>query len=502
MSKNGSLRRTLLLAFILVIILLSAINLYTLQFLYRYHKDTEKLLDTLFQTTTLSTMLGENHQRITNAINYRDTGLIDEFIKEIELTTAYVANVDKAMLMYAYESGDMNSYYKFLDIQKSVLAYRDKGLVLTRQYLSEQVARAQLYDALYELKNLKDFVADLQNELLFRQSLFIQTFYEKSRGLIVQGVFALIIVTITVLALCFYFSLVISRRISLPIHELGQAAIAIGRGEHESVRIPHGTNNEIALLAKSFNAMSQQLKTRQDIERKLQENEMRNLQMENMLRSSEMKLLQSRIHPHFLFNTLHMVATLTQIEEAPQAEQIIVSLSNLLRYILKNVDQKTLLNEELSVITDYMNIQIARFGNKITYKLKVEPGIEHTPLPALSIQPFVENSIIHGLEPKKGKGTLSISCSRIQSDSNEMLKITISDNGIGMSPTMLQEIQDVNRSLQEGTHLGIANTVRRLELVSKESRVFIESTLGEGTTVQIVVPIEDTVESETRSLYC
>jgi sensor histidine kinase YesM len=468
---NGSLRRTLLFAFILIISLLSAINFYSLQFMYSNHRETEKLLDTIFHTTTLSTMLGSNHQLLTNAINYRDGDLISRFTGDIEETVAYIINLDRSMLQFARDAEDMNAYYEFINIQKSVLVYREKSLVLTRQFLGERGSRVQLYDALYELKNLKETVSDLQNDLLFRQSVYIQSFYDKTRDQIARGLYMLIF---TVLVLCVFFSFRISRRVSVPIHDLVQKAAVIGSGRYDSLKTPPGTNKEIALLIDSFNEMSMQLKQRHKIERKLQEEEVKNLQMENMLSRSEMKLLQSRINPHFLFNTLHMITTLTQIEEAPQTEQMIASLSNLLRYILKKADQETSLAEELSIVRDYMNIQTARFGSRIRFSLDIE-----------------ENSIIHGLEPKKGSGMLAISCRRKNSKGRKMLEIVIADDGVGMDESTLEEVSNVERSLRSGEHLGIANTIRRLELLSPDSSVSIESTRGKGTTIQLLLPAEE-----------
>ncbi len=459
--------------------------------MYRNHRETEKLLDTIFHTTTLSTMLGSNHQLLTNAINYRDENLISRFTGDIEETVAYITNLDRSMLQFARDAEDMNAYYEFIKIQKSVLVYREKSLVLTRQFLSERGSRVQLYDALYELKNLKDSVSDLQNDLLFRQSVFIQSFYDKARKQIARGLYILIGLTFTVLVLCIFFSFVISRRVSVPIHDLVQKAELIGSGRYDSLKTPPGTNKEIALLIDSFNDMSIQLKQRLTIERKLQEEEVKNLQMENMLSRSEMKLLQSRINPHFLFNTLHMITTLTQIEEAPRTEQMIASLSNLLRYILKKADQETSLAEELSIVNDYMNIQTARFGSKIHFSLNIEEKSKGISLPALSLQPFVENSIIHGLEPKKGSGTLSISCRRREEKGKEMLEIVIADDGVGMDESTLGEVCNVERSLRSGEHLGIANTIRRLELLSGESSVSIESARGKGTTVHLLLPAEE-----------
>lgn len=487
-TRSGSLRRSLLLAFVLIIVLLSGVNVISLRLMYENRRSTEKLLETLFLSTNLSTEFGESHQLITNAINYQDRGLVEDFRRSIEGTVRHTRELDRAMLRFAESTGDMNTYYRFLEVQKAVLTYRDRSLVLSAQFISDAVKRVQLYDILYELKTLKNDTVELQSDLLYRQSLYIQGRYEEARQQIGRSIWAMTGVTIAVLALCILFSVAISRRVSVPIHLLVEKAGEIGSGEFGTLETPGGTNREIARLITSFNHMSRQLLQRQEIEQRLREEEVKNLQMENLLNRSEMQLLQSRINPHFLFNTLQMISTLTQIEEAPGTEKMINSLSSLLRYILKKGNQETTLGEELAIIEDYMHIQTARFGGRISYHLELEPELEAAPLPALSIQPFVENSIIHGLEPKKGKGALHISCIR---SGEETITITISDDGAGMAQEKLEEVLDTERSLSRGEHLGVANTLRRFEIAYGKGHVAIESEEGKGTRVRLTIPLQE-----------
>lgn len=493
-AKAGSLRRSLLLAFILIIFLLSGVNVISLRMMYENRRRTERLLDTLFLSTSLSTEFGESHQLITNAINYQDKELIEDFRQAIDNTVRHTNELDRAILRFSESTDDMNTYYQFIEVQKAVLTYRDKSLVLAAQFVSDAVKRVKLYDILYELKNLKTDTVGLQSDLLFRQSRYIQGSYEEARRQIGRSMWAMTSVTVVVLALCILFSVVISRRVSVPIHRLVEKAAEIGSGEFDTMETPEGTNREIVRLIASFNDMSRQLLQRQEIEQRLREEEVKNLQMENLLNRSEMQLLQSRINPHFLFNTLQMISTLTQIEEAPGTEKMIASLSNLLRYILKKGNQQTTLKEELSIIEDYMHIQTARFGGRITYQLELEEGLESSPLPALSIQPFVENSIIHGLEPKKGKGNLRIICRSMEEHPGElMMEITIDDDGVGMDEKKLEAILDSERSLKRGEHLGVANTLRRFEIAYGKGRVNIESEEGKGTRVSLSIPVQPPV---------
>ncbi|HMM21097.1 MAG TPA: PocR ligand-binding domain-containing protein [Selenomonadales bacterium] len=210
--------------------------------------------------------------------------------------------------------------------------------------------------------------------------------------------------------------------------------------------------------------------------------------LENMLRATELKALQSQVNPHFLFNTLNTIARLAMLEGADRTQEVVYALADLLRNNLRNIDQFSSLAEEIRSIQDYLLIQQVRFGDRIRVRIDVPADLEHIPIPVMTLQPLVENAIIHGLEPKKNGGEIRITAVA-QSDKVE---VTVADTGVGVSPERIREIfQEEKRAVSKGqtTGLGIVNVHKRIQhQFGKEYGLRIDGQRGRGTTVCINLP--------------
>ncbi|SNV72661.1 sensor histidine kinase [Clostridium cochlearium] len=141
---------------------------------------------------------------------------------------------------------------------------------------------------------------------------------------------------------------------------------------------------------------------------KLLEQTKEKAKLEKLLKNTKIKALQSQINPHFLFNTLNTVARMALLENAPKTEQLIYALSDILRYSIKNSEDMVPLKTEINNIRKYLYIQHERFGNRINYDIQVDTNILNCKIPVMTLQPLVENSIIHGLEGKKEGGYVLI----------------------------------------------------------------------------------------------
>jgi two-component sensor histidine kinase len=159
--------------------------------------------------------------------------------------------------------------------------------------------------------------------------------------------------------------------------------------------------------------------------------------VESLRRAAEAKLqaLQAKINPHFLFNALSTIAGL--IREAPErAEATVVKLARLFRYTLTATEQpRVTLSEELAVVRSYLEIEQARFGDKLKFEIYTEGSMEGLTLPGLTLQPLVENSVKHGLRPKASGGKVVV---RVQSN-GERCHITVEDDGVGMGDSQHQK---------------------------------------------------------------
>jgi two-component system LytT family sensor kinase len=186
--------------------------------------------------------------------------------------------------------------------------------------------------------------------------------------------------------------------------------------------------------------------------------------------------LTSQINPHFLFNTLNSVASLIRTNPQ-QARAVISKLSRILRGLMRKHDNFTPLREELRFISDYVSIELVRFGDKLRFVTDVDPQAADRLVPSMMLQPLVENSIRHGLSRKLEGGVLRVA-SRL---SHGRLHLLVEDDGIGMSEAKLAHL------LVKG--IGFTNVTERLKvLFGDDYRVRIDTRPGEGTRIEIEIP--------------
>lgn len=222
------------------------------------------------------------------------------------------------------------------------------------------------------------------------------------------------------------------------------------------------------------------------IQRKLLNETNENMKYQTLLNDIKFKSLQSQINPHFLFNTLNTIARMALIEEATKTEDLIYSISDLLRYSLNNSDNLVSLEDEIKNIKLYLFIQCTRFQERFHYEIDIDYKFYNCKIPVMTLQPLVENSIIHGLENKSKNGLLFISAKHQGTD----LIISIKDNGLGIKENILKNILCNSYSDSNGMGLGVQNVHNRIKYYFGNSYgLHIESVFGEGTEVLIKLPI-------------
>jgi len=211
-------------------------------------------------------------------------------------------------------------------------------------------------------------------------------------------------------------------------------------------------------------------------------------ELESDLHRARLQSLQSQINSHFLFNSLNTIARLAVLEKAPQTERMTYALARLLRYSLRKVDTLVPLAEEMDQASSYLEIQKARFQDRLDVKVTCEPTCREFQLPCMTLQPLVENALIHGLEPKPGSGCISVSAQR----QNDEVVIEITDTGVGMSPEHLAEVLSEKDRVESRGHtsgLGIRNVRQRLHhCFGGQFSLKISSEEGKGTRVILRFP--------------
>jgi two-component system LytT family sensor kinase len=210
-------------------------------------------------------------------------------------------------------------------------------------------------------------------------------------------------------------------------------------------------------------------------------------EQKRLVLEARLDALQRQINPHFLFNTLNSIASLVRFRPE-QARELIVKLANILRALLKDHDSYILLRDELSFTDDYLSIEVARFGaEKLKVVKEIDPETLDQPVPSMLLQPFVENSIKHGLEPRIAGGTITLR-SRIE---HGRIIIEVEDDGVGIAPG-----RSHSSGVLRGTGIGMKNVRERLEVLYGEGAIFdVTSRPGRGTKVTLMIPLQNDDET-------
>jgi len=201
-------------------------------------------------------------------------------------------------------------------------------------------------------------------------------------------------------------------------------------------------------------------------------------QLREMANKAELRALQSKINPHFLFNALNAISSSIRLNP-DTARQLIFNLSRYLRYNIELKDDEQIdIKKELYQIKDYIAIEQARFGDKLTVIYDIDEEVSCV-IPSLLIQPLVENAIVHGIQPCKGKGVVTISVE----ECGNRVRIAVRDTGNGIAPEMIARVE---ADEMPGNKIGLLNVHQRVKLLYGEG-LHIRR-LTPGTEIAFYVP--------------
>ncbi|WAF90770.1 sensor histidine kinase [Aeromonas hydrophila] len=204
-------------------------------------------------------------------------------------------------------------------------------------------------------------------------------------------------------------------------------------------------------------------------------------QLKEMTRKAEFTALQSKINPHFLFNALNAISSLIRIRPQ-QARQLIANLADYLRYNLNKGDTLIDIQEELQQVRDYVAIEQARFGDKLEVVFEVDDV--HIQVPSLLLQPLVENSILHGIQPRSAPGRVTIEVKQLAGG----IRVAVRDTGYGIS----QEVIDgVAAGRVESRSIGLMNVHQRVKLLYGDGLHL--KRLEPGTEVSFYLPDQESM---------
>lgn len=280
--------------------------------------------------------------------------------------------------------------------------------------------------------------------------------------------------------------ILISNLVSKPLQSLCAAMEKFKQGDF-SQRVEVTTLDEVGEASACFNSMVEDIRVLID----------ENYVMELREKESELDALQAQINPHFLYNTLDSLYWKATEAGADEIAEDIIALSQLFRLVLNRGKGIITVRQEKELLEHYLHIQKMRFGKRLCYRICIQESLLEEEFPKLILQPFVENSIVHGFE----KGNDSFSLSIIGEASDSDMVFYVQDTGVGMSQEQIERIwkvtDDKKYANQRIGRYAIKNVKERLQLIYHEDfELSIQSKEGVGTTVMIRIPRGRCTETE------
>ena len=447
----------------------------------------------------------------------------EELVQINELEQAATGLNDNINLYYLYLSAEGLENYAAAkeETQESLAAVRRQ---LEEDYLRELADTADTVETYLSLGNdlmeslsnyqnsstrhLEDYVrlqslySDLQQVYSYVNLRFQDTYTQKLSNLSSMEVRLDRMMTLVLAAECALLLIIclfcaaylytVLRGIMNSIHTLMEGVESIRDNVFDAHPIEIHSRDEFEEFAAAYNHMLEiirrqmtQIEENAAMKVRIAEVETENLRIYSELQKSNLNFLQSRVNPHFLFNTLNMISSIARMEEADQCADLMETTASLLRYNLDNISKTVTLEKEMENLKDYVAIQEARFDGRYTYHFDIDEDCLDVQMPCMVLQPLVENSIQHGIGMMLSGGGVWISCSRESS----VVRMEVRDNGVGMSREQVEELyHNFESNTASSTHIGLRNIYQRLRLFYKEKVRFLMEDACPGLRIVILLP--------------
>ncbi|MGI5965502.1 MULTISPECIES: sensor histidine kinase [Anaerotruncus] len=493
-----SIRRKMLLFTGAVIFMVLFVTLFSVGMVNLYLRDFNVILgDSYAVNAVLSDFEAENTSFFAYA-NYRTTENRQNYTMAMSETNQSMQN-----LRFDLETMDRHRYLQTQGLKVSHLTYREECTKLLRMTPDTDSYITQYYYVVKIGNYIEGYAKELLQTTVAKGNV---SYHEKVETFRILPVLAVSVSLLTVILATLLCSLTV-RQIINPLLKLAGAAKRIAANDMYVPDLRVQNRDEIGELVQTFNVMKHSmyqsittLREKNEIESRLHLEEVQRINAEQMLKTAQMSLLQSQINPHFLFNTLNIISRMAKIEHAPDTEELIRRLANLFRYNLQTASERVTLTRELNIISDYMYIQRKRFGDRLGYVVDCrDVDTDQVMVPTFTLQPLVENAVIHGVAPKEEGGRIRI---RIRMRGGRTV-ITVTDSGQGIPPELLAILMRGGKNHRGHlSGIGVGNVRTRIGTLHPGSTFRIFSRVGMGTAIRMELPDETAIKAEKGGTAC
>lgn len=422
------------------------------------------------------------------------------YLSETEMET-YIQNRDSVEKYLGEVQAQLEGNFirEVMDTEKTVETFVEKGDVLMgklQEYFSGNMRGdyENLESQYNDLQDIYSYVV-IRFQKVYSLKLNVLSQMEEKLHLLQNNILVLQVVmfVFALLGSIFYLTFVI-REVSRSISTMRKGVEAMQKNVQEASPILIESGDEFEEFANAFNDMTRiiqsqmrEIEENADIKEQLAEMEIKNLRMFSELQKSHLDFLQSRVNPHFLFNTLNMISSLARMENADNCAELMEITASFLRYNLDNISKTVTLKKEVENLKEYVAIQEYRYGGRYAYHFDIEDRCMDFAMPCMILQPLVENAIQHGIAMKLKDGAVWIRVYQAE----DRVCLEVRDNGIGMTEEQIRDIyEDFYENTSSGTHIGIRNIYRRLRLFYQDDVQFEFHNMDPGLKIFISLPRE------------
>ena len=466
-----------LLVFVVTLILLSGIN--------SMSHDMDMVYQDNLHLNELSAALTDVQDSMTDYLNAKTSDSLEEFYRNEQTYSQMVLELNDDITGISFgrmERSIKHMSEKYLDIVgQTIEAKRGRNV---EKYRVRYENATQMYDY------INTYIYSLNNEQFKSNSENYSELSKAFRSFETVSMLVLFVVIVGNVGVIVR----LTGTIISPLKNLAASANEVAKGNFDTELIEVQAEDEIGVVTGAFNQMVisirqyiERIRQSMETERAMKEKE---LMMEAHLKDAKLKYLQAQINPHFLFNTLNAGAQLAMMEGADRTYEYVQNMAEFFRYNVKKGNDTVTIREEMELVDNYIYILNVRFSGDIHYEKKVDKLLLNVEMPSMILQPIVENCVNHGIREMDGEGRIWLSVYRV----DDVVCISIKDNGIGMSRETIDEIMSGtyrDKELAAGSNgIGMDNVIARLKLFSESDNVMSINSEGENQGTEVIIYLQ------------
>ncbi len=474
-SKSKSLKKTLQIAFILLILIMTIPTIYSFFALQIHTKQYDDIITNVSNANRIN-LLAKNDipSELWNIVcgkqsfeNGKQYDIINELffeINKIKPQTKSQVNIEK------------------LEVAQRAWTTLQRNVFMLEDQMKNGSTVKENEVSLEEIRTITSLFSDIMQDFIISEieSANITTEAIKKSSFTLSILQVAIIIVSLILAINSYISF--SNSFGKPMRDMQKLSSEIAQG-NLSARTSVPDVIELTPLAENMNLMAEQI----DLLIK------KNIEEQKNFQKAEMKALQAQITPHFLYNTFDTIIWLAEEDDTENVVKITKAFSDFLRISLSRGHEWITVQQEMDHIRNYLTIQKIRYADILNYEINMNEELADYKIIKLVLQPLIENAIYHGIKNKRGRGHLKVMADFLD-ESKSAILFTVSDDGAGFSNERLAQVENELQSDFDAEHLssvyGLYNVNKKLKLYygEKTNGLKIETEYRKGTSISFIIP--------------